>query len=520
MVSRTVTAGAIASADPAGGEDQPIGGERLSAFAWRSVLAIAAIVGALLVATSGAYGYHRDELYFLASGHHLAWGYPDQPLFVPLVARLMSDIAPTSLVVLRLPSALAAVAIVASTGLLARELGGGRGAQVLAAGAVAVSALVLGAGHTLNTTIFDLAASAIVCWLIVRTLRTGSEGLWLVIGFVVGLGLFDSDLLAFLMFAVVVGLAVVGPRRVFMSPWLYAGGLLAIAMWAPYLVWQASHGWPELTVARSIANGGSGTSAPRWLLLPEQLILVSLYLSPVWIAGLVRLVRGPALRRWRALGVAYFVLAAVFIITGGKPYYLGGMTPLLLAAGAPAAIEWLHRGRARWRRALLALAFALTLTALPVVLPLVPVRDLHNTSIVKLNYDAGETVGWPTYVHEIGDVYNGLPAAARPWTIVLTSNYGEAGAVDRYGSADHLPAVYSGHNAYWYWGPPAASAATAIAVGFDRNQLTPFCGTLRLAAYLNNHLDVNDDEQDAPVWVCSDLRNSWAAIWPTLRDFG
>jgi hypothetical protein len=492
----------------------------LTTFAWRRVFTVAAILAAVLVATSGAYGYHRDELYFLASGRHLAWGYPDQPPFVPLVARLMSDIAPTSLVVLRLPSVLAAVAVVALTGLLARELGGGRAAQVFAAGAIAVSALLDGGGHTLNTTIFGLAVWTLVCWLVVRILRTGRERLWLVVGLVVGLGLFDSDLVAFLMFAIVVGLALVGPRSAFRSPWLYAGGLLAIAMWTPYLAWQASHGWPQLAVARSIANGGSGTSASRWLLLPEQLVLVSLYLSPVWIAGLVRLLRDGPLRRWRALGVAYFALAATFIVTGGKVYYLAGMLPLLLAAGAEPVIEWLRRGRVRMRRALIVAAFVLTLGSLPVLLPLVPARDLHDTSIVELNYDAGEMVGWPTYVNEIASAYDALPTAARPSTIVLASNYGEAGAVGHYGPADSLPAAYSGHNAYYYWGPPPASATTAIAVGFGRRQLTPFCGTLRLAANLNNHLDVNDDEQGAPVWVCSDLRESWAAIWPTLRDLG
>ena len=516
----SVTAGRIAGAAAAGDDDGEAPGKPLTTFAWRPVLAIAAIVAVVLVATSGAYGYHRDELYFLACGRHLAWGYPDQPLFVPLVARLMSDIAPTSLAVLRLPSAVAAFAIVALTSLLARELGGGRDAQVLAAGTIAASALLAGAGHTLNTTIFGLVVWALVCWLIVRILRAGDERLWLVVGLVVGLGLFDSDLVAFLMFAVVVGLALVGPRSAFTTPWLYAGGLLAVVMWLPYLAWQAGHGWPELTVAQSIANGGSGTSAPRWLIVPEQLVLVSIYLAPVWIAGLVRLLRNGALRRWRALGVAWFVLAVVFIIAGGKPYYLAGMLPLLLAAGAEPALGWLRRGRVRLRRALIAAAFVLSLAELPVLLPLVPVGDLHDTSIVKLNYDAGETVGWPTYVHEIAGVYDALPSSARPTTIVLASNYGEAGAVDHYGPADKLPAVYSGHNAYTYWGPPPASATTAVAVGFDRDQLTPFCGTLRLAADLNNHVDVNDDEQGAPVWVCSDLRRRWTAIWPTLRVFG
>jgi len=492
----------------------------LPRFAWRPVFAIAAILAVVLVATSGAYGYHRDELYFVEAGRHLAWGYPDQPPFVPLVARLMSDIAPTSLMLLRLPSALAAVAVVALTALLARELGGGRGAQVLAAGAIAVSALLTGGGHTLNTTIFGLAVWTLICLLVVRILRTGEEWLWLLVGLVVGLGLFDSDLVAFLMFAIVVGLLLVGPRSAFRSPWLYAGGLLALAMWAPYLLWQANHGWPELKVAQSISNGGSGSSTPRGLLLPEQLVFVSLWLSPVWIAGLVRLLRDGPLRRWRALGVAYLVLAATFIITGGKAYYLAGMLPLLVAAGAEPTIEWLRRGRVRLRRALIAAAFVLTLGALPVLLPLVSVGDLHNTSIVKLNYDAGEMVGWPTYVHEIAGVYDALPRGDRSSTIVLGSNYGEAGAVDHYGPPDRLPEAYSGHNGYYYWGPPPASATTAIAVGFGRGELSRFCGRLRLAARLNNHLDVNNDEQHAPVWVCSDLRESWAAIWPTRRDFG
>lgn len=483
------------------------------------MLAVAALLLAVLVATAGRYGYHRDELYFLACGRHLAWWYPDQPLFVPLLARLMSDLAPTSLVVLRLPSALAAVAVVVLTGLLARELGGERGAQLLAAASIAIAAILDGSAHTLNTTVFGLVAWALLCLLIVRILRTGSQRLWLAVGVVAGLGLLDSDLVAFLMFAVVVGLALAGPRRAFGSPWLYAGGLVALAMWAPYLAWQASHGWPELTVARSIANGASGTSAPRWLILPEQLELVSLFLSPVWIVGLVRLLRDPALRWCRAFGVAYVVLAIAFIVTGGKPYYLAGMFPLLLALGAQPALRWVRRGRPRVRRTLLGAAVVLSLTAIPVTLPVVPVADVHETSIVKLNYDAGETIGWPTYVREIAGVYASLPAEQRRAAIVLASNYGEAGAVDRYGPADGLPAVYSGHMAYWYWGPPPASATTAVAVGFERRALAPICGALVLAARLNNHLDVDDDEQHEPVWVCSELRAPWKRIWPTLQDF-
>jgi len=207
-----------------------------------ALLLAALLLAALLIAFSGRYGYHRDELYFLADGRHLAWGYPDQPPLVPVIARLMSDLAPASLVVLRLPSAAASAALVVLTGLIAREFGAERTAQALAAICIAVAPLVVGAGQLLSTTTFDLPAWALASWLIVRILRTGNDRLWLAVGLVTGAGLFASDLVAFLLFAVVVALAVAGPRRPFGSPWLYAGGVIALAMWVPYLAWQASHG--------------------------------------------------------------------------------------------------------------------------------------------------------------------------------------------------------------------------------------------------------------------------------------
>jgi 4-amino-4-deoxy-L-arabinose transferase-like glycosyltransferase len=493
--------------------------EQLPEFALLPVLAIAVALTTLLVAYAGRYGYLRDELYFLACGRHLAWGYPDQPPFVPLVARAMSGLAPGSLVALRLPAALAAGALVLLAGLLTRELGGGRAAQSLACAAAALAPLVTGSDHVLATTSFYLPVCALLCWLLARILRTGSQRLWLAAGLAGGAGLLDTDLVVFLIFAVVVGLAAAGPRQQLRSGWFYAGGVVALAMWSPYLAWQASHGWPELAVAHSIAAGRSGTSAPRWAILPEQLFLLPVYFAPVWITGLVRLLRGPALRWFRAVGVAYLVLAAVYIVTGGKPYYLAVMLPVLLAAGAQPTVDWITRAHAVARRSLLTAGLLLSAAALPATLPIVPLPTLHGTPVVKLNSVVGETIGWPAFVREIGGVYRSLPATRRPSAVVLTTDYGIAGAVERFGPADGLPAVYSRQNAFWYWGPPPASANTVIAVGFARSQLG-FCGSLRLAAQLDNHAGVEDEEQGQPVWVCSQLRASLPAVWPSLRYLG
>jgi hypothetical protein len=152
--------------------------------------------------------------------------------------------------------------------------------------------------------------------------------------------------------------------------------------------------------------------------------LLAPYLAVVWVVGLLRLWRDQALRWCRAFGAACVVLAAAFLVTGGRPCYLGGVFPLLLAAGAGPAAAWMRRGRARPRTGLIGLAALLSLTAVPFTLPVVPAADLRHTPIVALNYDAGETIGRPAYVLEIAAVYATVPSAQHSSSVVLASNYG------------------------------------------------------------------------------------------------
>jgi hypothetical protein len=485
-------------------------GTAVPLFAAKQVVPVGAVVTLLLIVVAGRYGYHRDELYFLVCARHLAWGYPDQPPLVPLIARLMNAVAPGSLTVLRTPSAISSGLVVILTGLTARELGASSGGQTVAAVVMATGGILYGTGHLLDTSTFDLLAWASVVWLTVRLLRTADARLWLPLGLVAGIGLLDSDLVAFLMAALMVGLVVAGPRQVFRSPFLWLGGAVAVALWAPYLAWQAVHGWPELAISRSIAAGRSGTSTPRALFVPDQLLNLGPVLAPVWIYGLIRLIRDPRLRRWRAVGVAYLVLLVVFIATGGKSYYLSGMYPVLVAAGAEPTAGWLRRGQRRERRRLFSLVAAVSFViAALITLPLLPVTLVHDTPIVALDYDAGETVAWPTFVKEIA-------AAYRPGEVVLTSNYGEAGAVDRYGRAYGLPSAYAVQDSFWYWGPPPASMP-ALAVGFAPAEVDGFCPGAALTGHLDNHLQIHDDEQNAPLWRCARPRAPWASLWSSLR---
>jgi 4-amino-4-deoxy-L-arabinose transferase-like glycosyltransferase len=485
------------------------------------MLATAAAVVAVLMLTAGRYGYHRDELYFLRAGRHLAWGYVDQPPLTPFLARLISAIAPESLTALRLPSALATGLVVLLTGLIARELGAPRRAQLLAAASMAMSALLLAVGHLLSTSTFDLLAWTAISWLVVRVLRGGDQRLWLAIGLVAGVGLLNKALVAFLAAGLVIAVMIAGPRDILRSRWLWLGAAITVALWSPNLAWQASHGWPQLELSRAIAAGSSGTSVDRVTFVPYQLVLISPLLVPVWLVGLVLLLRDPAMRQVRAFGWTYLLLLVVFVLSGGKPYYLGGLYPVLLAAGAEPTLGWLRRGRERVRRFLLGTALALSgLISSVLMLPLLPASLLHATPVVAINYDAGETVGWPRFAEEVAAVYRGLPEDERARAVLLTRNYGEAGALDHYGPAVGLPPAYSGHNSYWSWGPPPDTGGPVIAVGLPEEGLQPFFGEVQLAGRIDNGLALENDEQGAMIWICRRQLVPWTQIWPQLRRLG
>lgn len=458
---------------------------------------VAAAEVVVLLAFAHGYGYHRDELYFLAAGHHLDWSYADQGPLTPFIARVMSGIAPGSLTVLRIPSALAAGLIVVFAGLMAREFGGDRRAELLTALCTAVGNIVLFNGHLLSTSTFDLLDWTVASWLVLRALR--NERMWLLVGLALGIGLLNKPLPAFLAVALLVSVIAVGPRSLLRSRYVWAGAVIAIVLWLPWIVWQAGNGWPQIDVSRSIAAGNSTSSQAWWAVIPFQFLLISPVLVPIWISGLVRVFRD---RRWRFLGVTWVLLAAVFMATGGKPYYLAGLLPLLLAAGAP---------RYRLHRDVIIAISASAVVNAVISLPLLPAHDAGP--VIALNPDVGETIGWPDLVHEVAAVRRQVHGPV----VILASNYGEAGAIDRYGPALGLPSAYSGHNAFGDWGPPPDRPARVITIGEGLRRHLRGC---RTAARVSNQAGIDNDENGAPIMICTGPRTTWSQEWPSIKVLG
>ncbi|ASW54061.1 glycosyltransferase family 39 protein [Plantactinospora sp. KBS50] len=488
--------------------------------AWGPLLGVAGAIGLLLLAFAGRYGYHRDELYYRVAGRHLAWGYDDQPPLVPALARLTDRLTDGSLVALRLPSALVVAATVLVVGLLTRELGGGRRAQVLAAAVWATAPAVIVSGHLLSTTPFDIACWTSVAWLLARWVRTRDDSTLLLLGPVVGVGLLAKTLPVLFLAALGLSILVAGPRSLLARPPLWLGAVIAVVLWAPNLWWQATHGWPQVAmtaVIRADADFGG-----RLGLLPSQLLMLGPPVAALWIAGLWRLLRSPDARPYRFLGVAYLVVLALVLITEGREYYPVGAYPGLVAAGAIATVGWIERGAAGRRRALAGTAVALNAAATAALgLPIYPVRTLPETPEAAMNHDAGETVGWPELVRTVATVYASIPTDERAGAVIVASNYGEAGAIDRYGPAHGLPRPYSPHLAFWRWGPPPdAATGPVIVVGGGPVGPTGWCGSVRLAARVDNGYGLDNDEQDTPIWLCRDIRAPWSQVWPKLRDLG
>jgi 4-amino-4-deoxy-L-arabinose transferase-like glycosyltransferase len=473
-----------------------------------AVYGIAAGVVALLLAVANRYGWHRDELYFLEAGHHLQWGYVDQPPFTPFVARVAELVAKDNLVVLRLLPAISAGVAVLLGALIARELGGRRSTQVLAAAVVGSSGFILGVNHLLATAAFDLTASIALLWVACRLLRTADPRWWVLFGGIAGLALLNKSLAVILVLSLAVGLLADRRWDVLASPWLAAGVGVAVLIALPNLVWQAQNGWPQIDMARVLSERLAVEN--RTTLLPLQLLFFGPFLVPLLWFGARWLARAAAGRPYRALVWAWPAGIVIALVTAGRPYYV---FPLTLVVGLAGAIGWEERERSG--RVLWTLIALNAVTSIPIALPVLPTSSVDVAAGV--NEAVAETVGWPQLADQIAGVVHDLPAAEQEHVVLLTGSYGEAGAIDRFGPSRGLSPAYSPHNGYGYFRRPTDDDATVVAVRLDPAYLRRWFDDCATVAHVDNGLGVDNEVQGEPIVVCRGLKGTWSDVWPQLR---
>lgn len=483
--------------------------DRPAPLAWKPVGLIVALTGAAHLAVLTRYGWHRDELYYVVCGHHLAFGYPDQPPLTPVLARVGAG---AGLAGVRLMAVAAQLGCIVVTAALAAELGGRRRAQTIAAAAVAGCPVFIGASLLFGTTVVDQLAWAVVLLLVARAVRLGRDRDWVAAGLAGGIGLENKQTVTVLILGVLVGLAltrrsVLGGR----GPWL--AGLIAAALWLPNVAWDATHGWANLHMAASEAadQGGLIGSAAQLPLL--VLLLAGPLLIALWVKGIRWLWRDPSATAHRWLLAVPAVAVVAFTLGGGKPYYPAPALIGLFAAGA-VSVEQSYTGRSLpWRGWPTTLGLSMVSASL-IALPFFPVSVASK--LRGIDQEVVETYGWPQFTAQVAAVTRGLP----PGTVVFTSNYGEAGAFARFGPALGLDLpIASAHNGYGYRGPPAGSDQLVVAVGeWSASDLARYWGRVTEIAPLRLP-GVTDEEtaNHAAIFLCRAPRGTWAGLWPHLR---
>jgi len=453
------------------------------------------------------YGWDRDELYFLSAAHHPALGYVDFPPFTAWAGWIVAKLAPGSLIALRATCLAAGAATVLLVAVIARELGGGRVAQWVAAFSWALTPYILGSASIFHPTWFDALAWVAFLYVLVRLLIRGEQRLWLLCGLIAGIGLEAKYTIGFLLVAVAVALLLSPDRRVLATRWPWLGLAVAVALLTPNLVWQAQHGWPSVQFFGSQnAASASGTSRPAYL--AEQLLFLGAS-SVLAGAGIVWLWR----RRLLALALVPVIVTVVFLVERGRSYYPLPADSVAVAAGAVALESWLRNQR----RVLLAVGLAalqvvVIVLAAPIVVPFYSTSHLVNSSVWKIGFFKDE-IGWPEMAGQVERAWSNLSPAERLDAVVLAKNYGEASALEFYGR--DLGLVVSGHLSWQYWRPARLPQRFALTVGYDPDGLARLCRSWRSLARIDNRWHLANEEQGQLVAACA-LRQPLGLLWRPL----
>ncbi len=491
-----------------------------------ALLLLIALVRVLLhLLTNNNSGFHRDELNFIANARHLAWGYVEYPPLTPFLTRVSLVLFGESGVSVRLFAVLAQAAAIVVTGLMAREMGGRRGAQVLAALAVAITPISIAMGTMMMYVSFDFLWWVLAAYFVVKLLRTENPRWWLGVGAAIGLGALTRYTIVIAVAALAVGILLTPARRYLLSPWLLAGVGLAALICLPNIIWQAQHDFVALAFTRAIHQRDVAWGRTSGFVVEQFYQASHPFTVPLWIAGLYFYFFAPLGRRFRTLGWMTVVAFVLFYVSEGRGYYTGPVYPILLAGGAVAVQELVARLKPRTARAVWSAAFVLFMLGgvvyLALQLPVAPEGSAYWRFTSGIVGEQIEKVGWPELVTEVAGVYNSLPTDERRSTAILTANYGEAGAVDLYGPALGLPNAISGVNSYWprgYGDPPPEHV---ILIGFDRNSAEKSFKDCSSAGMIPNPYKLHNEEGARPViYYCRGLKRPWPETWKWYQSYG
>lgn len=498
---------------------------------WLIVGIIACGQFGLLMASHGNYGYFRDEFYYMACAEHLDWGYVDHPPFSILLLAAVRAVFGSSIHAIRLLSTLSGALLVVLTAYLTRILGGKRFAIFLSALIAALSPTVLAFSGFCSMNAFDFLFWAGGFIVLVNILKKPRSSMWILLGVLMGLGFQNKFSMAVFGVSMILAITITSHRKLlFNTNALYAAAI-ALLLFLPHIIWQHVNEWPTIEFITNATSYKIAGSTPLQF-LANQLILANPIVVPVLLLGILWLLWGQTKRFSKLPGLVFILALLILIIQKSKAYYLAPAYSVLFS-GAGCAVEDWGKGNLKWLKSLVVILVILSgCISVPMAVPVLSPEDLiefetriglrppveERSGRAELAQHFADRFGWENMTATVARVYAKLPDSLRDTCRIVTSNYGEAGAISFFGKKYGLPPVVSGHNNYYLWGPGEGAIETIITVGISATELEGLFRTVERKATISSPYAM-PYETDLPVFVCVDPLLSVSALWEKLRMF-
>jgi len=486
----------------------------------------------LFVNVSGAYGFFRDELYYLACSDHLDWGYVDQPPFSLFLLKFSRILFGDSLTAIRVVPVLMHVATIVITGMMVKEMGGKLFAIFLACLIVALSPIHLGMSLIYSMNSIDVFLWALSIYLILRITNTQNNSYWIWLGIVLGIGLLNKISILFLGVGIFVGLILTN-RKCFSTRWPYITALLAFLIFLPYIVWNITHDYAHLEFIRNASSSKyAGLNAISFIV--DQLLFLNPLSTPIWISGLIALLFFTPLKKYGLVAWIYITAFVILILNGtSKGEYLApAYASLLAAAGVFIEQRLKNRLASRVRSIYVAFLIVSFCLLIPLTLPVLSVQNYiaytkklgiepssnEGKELSDLPQFYADMFGWKEKAKDVATVFNTLSEEDKVKCAIVSSNYGRCGAIDFFGEQYSLPKSIGTHNNYWIWGPRDYTGEVVIILGgtledhindFESVELSGVSTCDHCMPYENN---VN-------IFICRGLKYPLKEVWKHEKHY-